>query len=488
MSWRYSALLLVHLPEHPLREDLREAEDRVERGAKFVRHVGEELGLMAAGRLELPALVRDLPEEPRVLDGKSRLGRERREEAHDLRRKLAWRLAANAEGADDALLQEQGHGQDCAIAGLHEGAADRALVAAFDGDVGHLDGLPRRGRAADDALPLGNRRRPTDRIQRLRLPGIPVAARPQPKHLRDLVVLEDGAGVGPGQLAGASHDRLEHRVQIEGRTERPPHIAERPKLAHGARQVLGPGFEFREQPHVLDGDHGLVGECFRKRDLLVGEGLHFSALHEYGANGSAFAEERRDQHCPRGRVNLPPAGYCLRVFGLGQRLEVLNVDCFSIGNCPPNHGPRVRCNGSEHRVGRPWPIDRNELEGHALQSIDRGIGRPAESCGAFGHDVHDGLEIRRRARDDPQDLSRGRLLLERFGHLGMGLRESLVFLLQLREQAHVLDRDHRLIREGLKELDLARGKRTDHTASDRDSTERYSVAQHRHAHQASHAQ
>ena len=30
--------------------------------------------------------------------------------------------------------------------------------------------------------------------------------------------------------------------------------------------------EFLEQPHVLDGDHRLVGEGFEKRDLFVGEG------------------------------------------------------------------------------------------------------------------------------------------------------------------------------------------------------------------------
>ena len=29
--------------------------------------------------------------------------------------------------------------------------------------------------------------------------------------------------------------------------------------------------EFLEQPHVLDRDHGLIGEGFEKRDLLVGK-------------------------------------------------------------------------------------------------------------------------------------------------------------------------------------------------------------------------
>jgi hypothetical protein len=29
-----------------------------------------------------------------------------------------------------------------------------------------------------------------------------------------------------------------------------------------------------EQPHVLDGDHGLVGEGLEQRDVLVGERTH----------------------------------------------------------------------------------------------------------------------------------------------------------------------------------------------------------------------
>ena len=32
--------------------------------------------------------------------------------------------------------------------------------------------------------------------------------------------------------------------------------------------------EFLEQPHILDGDHGLVGEGFQQLDLRRGEGAH----------------------------------------------------------------------------------------------------------------------------------------------------------------------------------------------------------------------
>ena len=47
-------LLLVELAEHLLAEHLREADDGVQRRAQLVRHVGQELRLVAARGLELP--------------------------------------------------------------------------------------------------------------------------------------------------------------------------------------------------------------------------------------------------------------------------------------------------------------------------------------------------------------------------------------------------------------------------------------------------
>ena len=43
------------------------------------------------------------------------------------------------------------------------------------------------------------------------------------------------------------------------------------------RQFAGAGFDALEQPHVLDRDHGLVGEGRDQFDLLVGERPHLCA-------------------------------------------------------------------------------------------------------------------------------------------------------------------------------------------------------------------
>jgi hypothetical protein len=52
----------------------------------------------------------------------------------------------------------------------------------------------------------------------------------------------------------------------------------------------------------------------------------------------------------------------------------------------------------------------NEL---AIEPVDRAEETAAESERAFGDSVEDGLHVRRRARDHPQNLASRRLLLAR---------------------------------------------------------------------------
>ena len=238
MSWRYSACFCVHLPEHPLGQDLREPEDRVQRGPELMGHVGEELGLVAAGGLELAALVRDLAEEPGVLDGQGGLGGEGLEQLDDFRRERARRLLVDREPPDQLVLAQHRDREQRAGPRAEEDVAEGPAIGILRGDVGDLDRLAGHRHAALDALTLAGRRAPGEGHHLL----VQVVGGAEVEGLGRLVVLVDGAGVGPGQLAGASHDGLEHRVQVEGRAERPADIAERPKLAHRARQLSACGF------------------------------------------------------------------------------------------------------------------------------------------------------------------------------------------------------------------------------------------------------
>ena len=83
----------------------------------------------------------------------------------------------------------------------------------------------------------------------------------------------------------------------------------------------------------------------------------------------------------------------------------------------------------------------------SVEAEDARVVRSAEARGALDHRVEHGLQIRRRAADRPQDLTRRGLLFQRFGQIGIAR-------LQLPEQAHVLDGDDRLVGEGLEQGDL----------------------------------
>ena len=187
-------LLLVHLPKHPLGQDLREAEDGVQRGPELVGHVGEELGLVAAGGLQQPTLVLDLVKEPGVLDGEGRLRGEGREEPDDVRIERAWPLARDDQDADDLVLAEQRNPEQRAMPGVDQRVPDGTLVGALDGDVGDLDRLAQARHLGRQSLAPGDRGHPPGRRQDRGVPLIDVVARTKPELFPGLDVLPDLAG------------------------------------------------------------------------------------------------------------------------------------------------------------------------------------------------------------------------------------------------------------------------------------------------------
>ena len=75
--------------------------------------------------------------------------------------------------------------------------------------------------------------------------------------------------------SSASHSRAafsattsKHRLNIRRRAGDDAQDLARRRL------LLQRLFEFLEQPHIFDGDHGLIGEGFEKFDLRRGEGAH----------------------------------------------------------------------------------------------------------------------------------------------------------------------------------------------------------------------
>ena len=71
-----------------------------------------------------------------------------------------------------------------------------------------------------------------------------------------------------------------------------PDLAERGELIDGAGQLAGPGLQLAEQPDVLDGDDGLVGERLDQLDLLVRERPGLRPGDHDDADGRAVAQDR----------------------------------------------------------------------------------------------------------------------------------------------------------------------------------------------------
>ena len=90
----------------------------------------------------------------------------------------------------------------------------------------------------------------------------------------------------------------------------------------------------------------------------------------------------------------------------------------------------------------------------ALAESQQHVIYPANPCGALDNGVEYRLHVCRRAADDAEHLGRCRLMLQ-------GFAQFRIALLDLFEQPHVLDGDHRLVGEGLHQLNLSFCKRLD---------------------------
>src|SRR5215831_20354812 len=95
----------------------------------------------------------------------------------------------------------------------------------------------------------------------------------------------------------AGDQSVEHGLEIERRTaDQLEHVAGRRLLFEGDPQLAVARLQFREEAHVLDGDHGLIGKGLEQVDLLVGEGTRLRASHGNGSGGLSFAKHRYDEN------------------------------------------------------------------------------------------------------------------------------------------------------------------------------------------------
>ena len=172
-----------------------------------------------------------------------------------------------------------------------------------------------------------------------------------------------------------------------------------------------------EQPHVLDGDDGLVGEGLNQLDLRLGEGLHPPATAADRPDRHAVADDRNPQVGSIGRRLLQHLQRPRIVVGIGP--HVLDVHRPAVDEGAANDevaGRRAREQAPvRRRLGGRHVAHRDEVEEAVIDPRHRAELRVAQAGRARDDGLEHGLGIGRRARDDLEDLARRRLTLLRLG-------------------------------------------------------------------------
>src|SRR5262245_32076810 len=230
--------------------------------------------------------------------------------------------------------------------------------------------------------------------------------------------------------------------------------------------------EFLGQTYVLDRDRCLVGGSRYQFDLLVGERPHLGARQSQTAGRDALAQHR---HAEDRAVAAQPLGLCPGVVRVGQDIGDMDHPPFQQG--PSRRRPATPLDGQSPEIfdelGRVPVSLREEEHPVFLPSYHSEVG-VTKAASRFNERLQHRLEIESRAADDFEHIGGGGLPLQR-------VAEFAGTLLHLVEQPHVLNRDHRLVGEGLQELDLSVGEQPGLSAGDRNAPNGTAVSQYRDA-------
>jgi hypothetical protein len=114
-----------------------------------------------------------------------------------------------------------------------------------------------------------------------------------------------------------------------------------------------------------------------------------------------------------------------------------------------------------------------------IKAADKSVVCLTQPRGTLGYHVQYGLNIGRRTCDHTKDFACGSLLLQRLTEFRVRRFELCSFILELLEQPHVLDGDHRLVGERSYEIDLLIGKTIDFVSPKGKYSDHNAVAQER---------
>jgi hypothetical protein len=266
--------------------------------------------------------------------------------------------------ADRGLVTYHRHTQDAS-----ESGGSRRFQLGVIPNVRNVNGAAGENRPAGRALPGDRHRKQSP--QEIAVLAVDIVDGIEVKP--GAVVHVDGPGLSLTQSSGALRDRVEHGLDIGRRAaDDTQDLARRRLLLKRLRQVAITGLQLLEQPHILDGDDGLVGEGLEQGDLAVREEPGLDAPEADRANRDTFAHQRDAELRPCAMLprELAPPGKLVRL-----ALQVSDVE-----SAPIQHRAaveRLANEGDCEGPGGNWAVMSNEQKPIAVPPEDLGVGRLA---------------------------------------------------------------------------------------------------------------
>ena len=272
------------------------------------------------------------------------------------------------------------------------------------------------------------------------------------KRLGALVVGAEHAGIRLGERHGMRGDRAQHRcsssVELTAWLTSPSARSSADRTGQLARARL----HLVEQAHVLDRDHGLIGELLQQLFLGLRHGSSLGPADDDDAERLALAQHRHTQHSAPAHGRGKP----LIVVRIGQR--VLQSDHRPGEDGSSGYlrkvGPHRVLGPKQLHIVRAHVVAGDEMEQLAIEAEHVRKQAAAESDSVAHDRLEHRLHVGRRGADHAKYRGSCRLLLQCLSQLARAR-------LHLVEQAHVLDRDDGLVGEGRDQLDLLLRERLD---------------------------
>src|SRR5262249_30574194 len=189
---------------------------------------------------------------------------------------------------------------------------------------------------------------------------------------------------------GALHDCIEHWLHVRRRAaDDAEHLSGCGLMLQGFPQFCVALLQFFEQPHILDGDHGLRSKRLEKRDLFVGEGANLRAANCNHTNGNPLAKQRGTEHGPITML-CGAASSIIR----SDRQEVMNMERFMVDKRTTNYIISINGVVTTDGASSDRPISRDLLKKTTFDLHgNRCVSRSANSGSILRHHIQHRLDI-----------------------------------------------------------------------------------------------